>query len=314
MSTIEITGLRRSYGSTTALDDVDLVIDEGTICGLLGRNGAGKTTLMSLIAGQERPSSGSVRVFDADPVDNAATLARTSFIRDDQRYPDGFSLRHVLAVAPSFHRRWSAPLARSLADAFGIPEKTQIKKMSRGQKSAIAITIGLASRSELTVFDEPYLGLDATARQVFYDRLIADYSEHPRTIVVSTHLIDEMEPLLERVVVLDHGRVRLDTDVDEARASAYSVAGTTAAVDGFTLGRRVLSSHGIGGLKTVTLDGRVDAGVRAEAAKAGVELSRVSLQQVVAALGADGAPASASPPPERGESDSLSTPTSGARS
>lgn len=295
MSTIEITGLSRSYGSTIALDGVDLTVDEGTICGLLGRNGAGKTTLMSIIAGQERPSAGTVRVFGHDPVDNADALARTSFIRDDQRYPDGFALRHVLSVAPAFHRRWDDALARSLADAFGIPPKTPLKKMSRGQKSAVGITIGLASRSELTVFDEPYLGLDATARQIFYDRLLADYTEHPRTIVVSTHLIDEMESLLERVVVLDRGRVRLNSDVDEARASAYSAAGATGAVDRFAAGRRILSSHGMGGLKSVTIDGHADAAVHAEAATAGVELSPVSLQQVVAALGAAAATEPAAP-------------------
>jgi ABC-2 type transport system ATP-binding protein len=287
---IEITDLHRRYGSTTALDGVSFAVEENTVCGLLGRNGAGKTTLMAHIAGQERPSGGAVRVFGHDPVDDATVLSQTSFIRDDQRYPDDFRLSHLLSIAPAFHRRWDAGLAASLVSDFRLPTRLAIKKMSRGQASAVAIVVGLASRAPLTIFDEPYLGLDATARQIFYDRLLADYAEHPRTILLSTHLIDEMEPLLERVVVLDRGRVRLDCDVDDARASAFAVAGTTRAVQDFLLGRRTLSTHVIGGLMTATVDGPTDDRVRADADRAGVELSSVSLQQVVAAVGSDSNP------------------------
>lgn len=285
---IEITDLSRRYGSSLALDGVDLSVDEGVICGLLGRNGAGKTTLMACVAGQERPSGGAVRVFGREPADDADVVSRVSFVRDSQRYPDGFRLRHVLSVAPAFHRRWDATLARDLAAELHVPEKTDLKKMSRGQLSAASIVIGMASRAPLTIFDEPYLGLDATARQLFYDRLLADYSAHPRTILLSTHLIDEMEALLEHVVVLDEGRVRLDSDVDRARASAYQVAGTASAVDRFAAGRSLLSQHAVGGLKTAVVDGVADRTTRADAAAAGVELSGVSLQQVVAALGSRG--------------------------
>jgi ABC-2 type transport system ATP-binding protein len=290
---IEITDLSRRYGSTDALTDVSFDVEQDTICGLLGRNGAGKTTTLSVVAGQERPSGGRVRVFGHDPADDSRVASRTSFVKDDQRWPDDFRLREVLAVGPAFHRGWDAELARSLAADLRVPEKTPVKKMSRGQASAVAIVIGVASRAPLTIFDEPYLGLDATARQLFYDRLLADYSEHPRTILLSTHLIDEMESLLEHVVVLDQGQVRLDCDVDDARASAYSVAGTTRSVTAFLAGRTVLSSHGIGGLTTAVVEGAADERVRADAAAAGVELSPVGLQQVVAALGAASAASSA---------------------
>lgn len=312
MSTaIEITDLHRRYGSALALDGVTFTVAENTVCGLLGRNGAGKTTVMAHIAGQERPSGGTVRVFGHDPVDDATVLSRTSFIRDDQRYPDDFRLTHLLSTAPAFHRGWDAELAASLVADFRLSPRTAIKKMSRGQASAVSIVVGLASRAPLTIFDEPYLGLDATARQIFYDRLLSDYAEHPRTILLSTHLIDEMEPLLEQVVVLDRGRVRLDCDVDEARASAFAVAGTTRAVQGFLAGRRPLSTHTIGGLMTATVDGAADAAVRADADRLGVELSRVTLQQVVAALGADADP----DPIDAGADTTLATTDSeGARS
>jgi ABC-2 type transport system ATP-binding protein len=147
----------------------------------------------------------------------------------------------------------------------------------------VAILIGLAARAPLTVFDEPYLGLDATARRVFYDRLIVDIAEHPRTVVVSTHLIDEMELLLEHVVVLDGGRVVLDTPAEAARQRAVTVNGTAAAVERAVHGRRVLHTRALGGLRSVTVETNADDPALAAH---DVELSPVSLQDLVAAYGA----------------------------
>ena len=140
--------------------------------------------------------------------------------------------------------------------------------------------VGLASRAPLTFFDEPYLGLDAVARQLFYDRLLADYAEHPRTVVLSTHLIDEVSNLLEHVIVIDDGRIIIDSDADTLRGSATTVAGTKSAVDAFTKNREVLHREGIGGLASATLAG-LDASGRRAAADAGLELAPVSLQQLI---------------------------------
>ena len=155
-----------------------------------------------------------------------------------------------------------------------------MKKLSRGQLSAVGVIVGLASRAPLTFFDEPYLGLDAVARQIFYDRLLADYAEHPRTVVLSTHLIDEVGDLLEHVLVIDEGRILIDRDADELRGSATTVVGSRAAVDAFVAGRDVLHRDGVGGLASVTVAGLDDADRRAATA-AGLELAPVSLQQLV---------------------------------
>jgi ABC-2 type transport system ATP-binding protein len=132
----------------------------------------------------------------------------------------------------------------------------------------------------LTFFDEPYLGLDAVARQLFYDRLLSDYAEHPRTVVLSTHLIDEVSNLLEHVIVIDEGRILIDSDADTLRGSATTVSGTAKAVDSFTKNRTVLHRENLGGLATATV-GALDAADRRAAADAGLELSPVSLQQLV---------------------------------
>jgi ABC-2 type transport system ATP-binding protein len=184
---ISVAGLTRRYRDQVALDDVSIEIAAGSITGLLGRNGAGKTTLLRILAGQEFPSSGNVSVLGGPPAENDHVLRRMAFVREDQAYPD-IKVCHALRVASWFYPNWEAGLADSLLADFGLPPDKAIKKLSRGMRSALGIVIGLAARAEVTLFDEPYAGLDAVARQVFYDRLLADYAECPRTILLSTHL------------------------------------------------------------------------------------------------------------------------------
>lgn len=282
---IETRGLTRRYRGATALDDVTLDIHENIITGLLGRNGAGKTTLMALITAQDQPSDGHVHVDGHAPFENSAICERMCFVRDNQRYPDDYKLKHAIRAARIAYPTWSQPLADRLIELFRIPAKTSVTKFSRGQLSALGIVIGLASRAPITFFDEPYLGLDATARTIFYDELLRDYAEHPRTIVLSTHLIDEMDRLLEQVIVLDQGRVIKHADVDELRSSAFQVSGRTEALDTFVQGRHVLSRRTIGGLASAVIEGALTAEDRAGAAHQSLDLSSVSLQELVAAYG-----------------------------
>jgi len=178
-------------------------VRENAINGLLGRNGAGKTTIMQMLTGQDFATSGDIRVFGQSPVENAAVLQNLCFIKESQKYPDDFMPKHVFRSAPWFFPHWDADFAEQLIDEFRLPTKRRIKKLSRGQLSSVGVIVGLASRAPLTFFDEPYLGLDAVARQLFYDRLLEDYAEHPRTVILSTHLIDEVSNLLEHVFVID---------------------------------------------------------------------------------------------------------------
>jgi len=291
---IETRGLTRVHGETRALDDVTLQIRENAITGLLGRNGAGKTTFMSLATAQDRPTSGEVRVFGERPFEHADVLERLCFIRDNQRYPDDYTLKHTLRAARTFYPNWDQALADELVSTFRIPAKTVVKKFSRGQFSALGIVLGLASRAPLTFFDEPYLGLDATARMHFYEVLLRDFQQHPRTIVLSTHLISEMDRLLERVVILERGRVVQDADVDELRGLAHQVSGRAAAAERYAEGRKVLSSHRVGALASLVIEGRVTEADRAAAAAADLDLGTVGLQDLVAAYG-QGEPGEARP-------------------
>ena len=202
---ISVVGLTRRYRGQLALDQVTFDLEPGSITGLLGRNGAGKTTLMRIVAGHEFASAGTVSVLGASPVENETVLRQMVFVREDQAYPD-FRVRHAVQAASWFYPNWSHELAGSLLEEFGLPLNRKVRKLSRGMRSAVGNVIGLAARAQVTLFDEPYAGLDPVSRQLFYDRLLADYAEHPRTVLLSTHLIDEAAGLFERVVVIDRGR------------------------------------------------------------------------------------------------------------
>jgi ABC-2 type transport system ATP-binding protein len=238
---------------------------------------------MHLMTGQDFPTAGALEVFGHAPAENAHVLQRLCFIKESQRYPDDFRVKHVLRSAPWFFENWDADFAEQLVDDFRLPLNRRIKKVSRGQLSAVGVIVGLASRAPLTFFDEPYLGLDAVARQTFYDRLLADYAEHPRTVVLSTHLIDEVADLLEHVLVIDRGRIILDEGADDLRETATTLVGPRATVDAFIGAREVLHRDGIGGLTSVTVTG-LTAPERREATASGVELAPVSLQQLVVHL------------------------------
>ncbi|WP_022888823.1 ABC transporter ATP-binding protein [Agromyces italicus] len=283
-----VSGLTKRYGDFTAVDGVDFTLEENRIYGLLGRNGAGKTTIMQLLTGQLFPNGGEIEVFGRTPAEHADVLRRLCFIAESQRYPEDFAPRHVFTAAPWFFENWDQEFADRLIADFRLPLKRPIKKLSRGQLSAVGVIVGLASRAPLTFFDEPYLGLDAVARHIFYDRLLEDFAAHPRTIVLSTHLIDEVANLLEHIILIDQGRILLDRDAEEVRGSATTIAGARAAVEQFVADRPVIGREGLGGLASVTIDGRLDHAERVRAAELGLELAPVSLQQLIVHLtGAD---------------------------
>ena len=282
---ILVTGLTRRYYGQVALDDVSVVIGAKTITGLLGRNGAGKTTLLRILAGQEFPSSGSVQVLGSAPAENEDVLRRLVLVREDQAYPGftypGFKVSHALRAASFCYPHWDAGLASSLLEDFGLRANEAISSLSRGRRSALGITIGLAARAEVTLFDEPYAGLDAVARQIFYDRLLAGYAEFPRTVVLSTHLINEVAGLLENVVVIDRGRVVLDAAADGLRGMVTTVSGPILAVDSFTEGRPVWHKRQLGPQASVVVVGQLSEQDRRQAASLGLDLTPLSLQQLV---------------------------------
>lgn len=281
---VEVNNLSKKYGETTVVDQVSFKLEKDKVYGLLGRNGAGKTTVMRMLTAQLMRNSGEIKVFGEDPYENSRILNQICFIKESQKYPDHYRVRDVMKVAELLFPNWDAEFALQLVEEFRLPTKRQVKKLSRGQLSSVGIIMGLASRAPLTIFDEPYLGLDAVARQLFYDRLMEDYTVNPRTIVLSTHLIDEVNRLLEHVLVIDQGRILLDDETDHMRERAYTVAGTRQKVEQFVHGKSVIGRATFGGLLTVTIHERLDDNERRKAEADGLEIAPVSLQQLIIEL------------------------------
>lgn len=294
---IEVSDLTVRYGDTVALDAASFTVRPGTITGLLGRNGSGKTTALSVVAAFRGVGSGTVRVDGVDPWEDERVLAGTCLIRESGDVVTDATLAENIDLVEQSRPHFSRELAESLMDRFELDPKKKPVKLSRGKKSAFGVLVGLASRAELTLLDEVHLGMDAPTRYAFYDTLLADYLEHPRTIVISSHLIDEVERLLEDVVVLDRGRVLLAQDVDTLRAQGLSVTGSADAVERFVAGRTVLSRQRLGGTAQAMVRGAVDDTDVERARSAGLELGPVALQDLFVHLtdptgpSADGVPA-----------------------
>ncbi len=278
--TVEVRGLVARYGDTVALDALDLTIAPGTITGLLGRNGSGKTTLLSILAAFRRGAGGTVLVDGEDPWENERVMSQVCLIRESGDVLADLRLSDTLAMIDDARPTFDRACADELMDTFELSPRSRPSQLSRGKKSAFGVVVGIATRAPLTMLDEVHLGMDAPSRYAFYDALLADYAEHPRTVVVSSHLIDEVQRLLEHVVILDEGRVLLADDAETLRSRGATVTGPTAAVDAFVAGRQVIGRRSLGRTTQVTVFGTLTPADAAAAHAAGLELGGIDLQDL----------------------------------
>ena len=278
---ISVTGLTRRYRDQVALDHVTLDVEPGSITGLLGRNGAGKTTLLRILAGHEFASAGTVTVLGASPVENEQVLRQMIFVREDQVYPD-FRVRQVVQAASWFYPNWSHELAGALLEEFNLPLNRKVKKLSRGMRSAVGNVIGLAARAEVTLFDEPYAGLDPVpAAAVLRPAARRLRRTSPDRAAVYPPDRRGRQGLFERVLVLDRGRIVLNTAADDLRGAATSVSGPAIAVAEFTAGRPVWDRRRVASQESAVVAGALDETDRARAAALHLHLEPLTLQQLV---------------------------------
>ena len=273
-------GLGYSYGPHAALDRIDLDLAPGRIHGLLGRNAAGKTTLLSVLASLLPAGRGTVEIDGRHPFENEILAPQVCLVREGGSVDGGERLAwnldfHEMA-RPSFDRPW----ADELLGEFGLDPRDKPDKLSRGQRSAFHAVLGLASRAPLTMFDEVHLGMDAPTRQLFTELLIADFGDHPRTVILSSHLIAEIEHLLETVTILHRGRLLLSSEADELRAKGLSITGPAVAVDAVGARLKVLSTRDLGPTRQITAFGEVDPRILAEAERDGLRVAAAPLQDL----------------------------------
>ncbi|GGM68790.1 ABC transporter [Lentzea pudingi] len=277
---IDVQGLTVRYGDTVAIDDMSFSLSGNKIYGLLGRNGAGKTSLMSALAGYRKPS-GSVQLDGAPVFENAASMRQVCLVRHSADAADkSDKVSHVLEYGAAWRDTWDNDYALELVDLFRIGLKTKVGELSLGQRSALGVVIGLASRSPLTMLDESHLGMDTPTRYAFYDTLLHDFMAHPRTIVISTHLIEELSSLLEEVLIIDAGRLVLQEEADVLRSRGTEVTGNASDVDEFTAGLTVLGEKSLGRTKAAMVYGALDDGQLVRARQLGLELGPIALQDL----------------------------------
>ncbi|MFD1019385.1 ABC transporter ATP-binding protein [Thalassobacillus hwangdonensis] len=252
---IEFKNLTKAYGAKKALNNFSLTLEANKIYGLLGRNGAGKTTMMQLLAGQISPTSGEVLVNGEKPFNNRTVLEDICLINESNNFKRRLKIKHVLKIASLFYPKWSQETADRLMKTFKLESNLNMKGLSKGMESSVGIIIGLASRANITIFDEPYIGLDASARYDFYDALLEEFQQHPRTIILSTHLIDEVSNLFEEIILVREGELMHHKTSEEMTELSIQVTGPKDKVDAFCTGKNVIHTDEIMGRKTVIVFG-----------------------------------------------------------
>ncbi|WP_433938818.1 ATP-binding cassette domain-containing protein [Paenibacillus lautus] len=269
-----------TYGSVEAVRDISLRLPAGKIYGLLGRNGAGKTSLLSILASFREPSSGSVTIGGEQPFENAKIMREVSFIYDVDYKEETDKVKAAIESVARYRPHFDPAYALELARKFNLPLDKQLKQLSKGMQSAFNVCIGLASRSPVTILDEAYLGMDAPSREIFYRELLKDQERHPRTFILSTHLVSEMDYLFEEVIIIHKGRFILQDDYESLTSKGVSITGPAAKVDEFIQGMKVLNVQQLGSTKAVMVYGELSEASQSAALKAGLEIGPISLQDL----------------------------------
>ncbi|WP_010271911.1 ATP-binding cassette domain-containing protein [Paenibacillus senegalensis] len=277
---VKVSELCLSYGSQTVLKDVTFELNRNQIYGLLGRNGAGKTSLLSILASFREATSGSLTINGEVPFENSAIMQQVALFYNKD-YKDESD--NVMAVLKDMHRyrpHFDMDYAEYLVGRFKLDPKKQVKQFSKGMQAALNVILGLACRAPLTIFDEVYLGMDAPSREIFYKELLKDQEEHPRMIILSTHLVSEMDYLFDEVIILKKGEVLLHEDSHSVLSRGAAITGNAAVVDEFIQSMNLIHVQQLGDTKSVMVYGELHDDERRAAREKGLDLAPVSLQEL----------------------------------
>ena len=214
-SIISVSELTRRFGAKTALDSVSLSLPRGAVYGLVGANGAGKTTLIRHLLGLLRAESGSVRVFGLDPVaDPVAVLSRIGYLSEENDLPGWMRVDELIRYSRAFYPAWDDAYTEELRQAFALDPAAKVKHLSKGQKARAGLLIALAYRPELLVLDEPSSGLDPIVRRDILGAVIRTIANEGRTVLFSSHLLEEVEQVADHVTMIHRGTIVLSAPLD----------------------------------------------------------------------------------------------------
>jgi ABC-2 type transport system ATP-binding protein len=273
---IEVKNLSKRFKDNGALRNITFTLDEPKIYGLLGRNGAGKTTFMNILSGQILATEGQILIDGENPFDNQRLTESICLIKEGNNFKKDLKVKNVLKIYSYFYPKWDQGLADTLIKEYNLKLNARIKTLSKGMESALGIIVGLASKAPITIFDEPYIGLDAPSRKRFYEILVEEYETEKRTIIFSTHLIDEVSLLFEEVLILNEGSLVLKENADILRENTCAVSGKKEEVEKFIQNKEVLEKKQLAGMMTAYVYGNAE-----EARKSGLSVEGIPIQELM---------------------------------
>lgn len=277
---LEIKSLNKSYGKTRVLSDVNLLIEENKIYGLLGRNGVGKTTLLNIISNQIRRDSGELTMFGEELYENSNVVEDICLVREKGVPADSERIKKIFSMAKIFYKNWDEGYKDFLIKEFNLDVKKKYNKLSRGNQTIVGLIIGLASRSKLTIFDEPSLGLDAAHRDRFYNLLLEDMEINPRTIIISTHLIDEVTNLFEEVIILKDEKIYIKDEVSNIMEKGYFLSGKPEILSQMLEGKNVIHRDQFGLTEIIAIYDDLNDNEKAKIRQQNIEISIIPLQKL----------------------------------
>ncbi len=281
MKIISCNNIDKVYKKKQVLHDINLELEENKIYGLIGRNGAGKTTLLSILSAQNPATRGDVQVMDMPVWENQKALDYICFSRElTTATPFGVDNRKVkdlLFASSCYFPHWDNEYAERLIKEFELDKKKRLNRLSKGMLSMVSIVVALASKAQITFFDEPVAGLDVFMREKFYALLLEEYSNTGRTFVVSTHIIDEASSVFEEVIIIDEGRIITKANTEELLSDFVQISGKDEEVDRAAQGYEIVHSELVGRSKGVCIS--LNGADRSALQKFDVDLTPVTLQK-----------------------------------
>lgn len=282
---LSVNNITYYYDNFKALNDLSFDLEENQIIGLIGRNGSGKTTLLKVIAHQLLQSKGEVVIDGKSYSHNEANQNKICLARETLgktfEQTEVMKVKLIFDLAATLYENWDTSFAKHLIKRFKLDVNKKYNKISKGMKTTVGIILGLASRAELTLFDEPYVGLDPVSREIFYAELQKDYNEHPRTMVISSHLINELEGMFERVLIIDEGASIVDSPVDTLKDRYYLLQGRKDTIESYRTHFRVMNIETIGSLASYSVEGPLSGEIIRRMKSDDIDINKISLQKLL---------------------------------
>ncbi len=276
---LEIENLNKSYGKTKVLRNINLKLEKNKIYGLLGRNGVGKTTLLNIISNQIRSNSGSIKYDGNEIYENSKVVENICLVKESG-FPTEDKVKKIFKAARILYKDWDEIYENFLVNEFELNINKKYHKLSRGNQTIVGLIIGLASRAPLTLFDEPSLGLDAAYRYKFYNLLLKDVDKKPRTIILSTHLIDEVTNLFEEIIILKDKEVYLQDDINSLMEKSYFLNGRLEHILAIIKDKKIINREDFGSSSVVTLFDELPVNMKEQLKDNNVEISNIPLQKL----------------------------------